>query len=133
MARRVTQDSEDKVADLTPMLDVVFIMLIFFIVTATFIKETGVEINRPDTETAEMKKTVSLLVGVGPDSNIWIDKKRVDVRNVRPIMEKLHAENPKGGLVIQADSTAKVEKVLAIMDAARAIGITQVAIASEEP
>ena len=60
MRRKITQDDE-KVADLTPMLDVVFIMLIFFIVTATFIKETGVEVNRPDTKTAEMKKTVSLL------------------------------------------------------------------------
>lgn len=123
---------EEKVADLTPMLDVVFIMLIFFIVTATFIKETGVEIDRPDTKTAEAKKRVSLLVGVGSDSVIWIDKKRVDVRNVRPMMERLHAENPKGGLVIQADSESKVEKVLAIMNAARKIGINQVAIASEE-
>ena len=104
-----------------------------FIVTATFIKETGVEVNRPDTQTAELKKTVSLLVGVGSDSGIWIDKKKVDVRNVRPLMERLHAENPKGGLVIQADSISKVEKVLAIMDSARQIGITQVAIASEEP
>ena len=123
---------EEKVADLTPMLDVVFIMLIFFIVTATFIKESGIEVNRPDTKTAEMKKTVSLLVAVGPDSSIWIDKKKVDIRSVRPIMERLHAENPKGGLVIQADSESKVEKVLAIMDSARAIGITQVAIASEK-
>ena len=130
--RRRTQESDEKVADLTPMLDVVFIMLIFFIVTATFIKETGVEINRPDTKTAEMKKTVSLLVGVGADSSSWIDKKKVDIRNVRPLMERLHAENPKGGLVIQADSESKVEKVLAIMEAARVIGISQVAIASED-
>ncbi|MEX0941726.1 MAG: biopolymer transporter ExbD [Pseudomonadales bacterium] len=133
MRRRLSQESDEKVADLTPMLDVVFIMLIFFIVTATFIKETGVEINRPDTETAELKKTVSLLVGIGADSSVWIDKKKVDIRNVKPLMERLHAENPKGGLVIQADSTSKVEKVLAVMEAARSIGITQVAIASEEP
>ena len=126
------QDQDGAEIDLTPMLDVVFIMLIFFIVTATFIKETGVEVNRPDTQTAELKKTVSLLVGVAPDSAIWIDKKKVDVRNVRPMMERLHAENPKGGLVIQADSESKVEKVLAIMDAARAIGINQVVIAGEE-
>ena len=133
MRRSRQAQAEEKVADLTPMLDVVFIMLIFFIVTATFIKETGVEVNRPDTQTAELKKTVSLLVGVGSDSGIWIDKKKVDVRNVRPLMDRLHAENPKGGLVIQADSISKVEKVLAIMDSARQIGITQVAIASEEP
>ncbi len=130
--RRQTQQEEEKVADLTPMLDVVFIMLIFFIVTATFIKETGVEINRPDTKTAELKKTVSLLVGVAPDNRIWIDKKAVDIRNVRPMMERLHAENPKGGLVIQADGESKTEKVLAIMEAARAIGINQVAIAGED-
>jgi biopolymer transport protein ExbD len=130
--RKPSQQEEEKVADLTPMLDVVFIMLIFFIVTATFIKESGIEVNRPDTKTAEMKKTVSLLVAVGPDSSIWIDKKKVDIRSVRPIMERLHAENPRGGLVIQADSESKVEKVLAIMDSARAIGITQVAIASEQ-
>ena len=132
MARRVSQDSEDKVADLTPMLDVVFIMLIFFIVTATFIKETGVEIDRPDTETAELKKKVSLLVGVAPYSQIWIDMKKVDIQNVRPMMERLHAENPLGGLVIKADSESKVEKVLAVMDAARNIGIVKVAIASED-
>ena len=125
------QKEEEGEVDLTPMLDVVFIMLIFFIVTATFIKETGIEINRPDAITATPKKTVSLLVGLG-DNQVWIDKKQVDVRNVRPRMERLHAENPKGGLVIMADSESKVEKVLAIMEAARAIGIGQVAIASEE-
>lgn len=129
--RRQVQE-EEEVINLTPMLDVVFIMLIFFIVTATFIKETGVEVNRPDTVTAEKKKFVSLLVAVTADSSVWIDKKKVDIRNVRPIMEQLHSENPKGGLVIQADSKSKTEKVLAIMEAARQIGIQQVAIASEE-
>ena len=126
------KQQEESAIDMTPMLDVVFIMLIFFIVTATFIKESGIEVNRPDTKTAQFKKTVSLLVAVSPDSAIWIDKKKVDVRNVRPLMERLHAENPKGGLVIQADMDSKVEKVLAIMDAARTIGISQVAIAGED-
>ena len=129
--RRVIAQTDEKVADLTPMLDVVFIMLIFFIVTATFIKESGTEVNRPDTLTAEPKKHVSLLVAVAADSSIWIDKKRVDIRAVRPLMEQLHSENPKGGLVIQADAKSKSEKVLAIMEAARQIGITQVAVASE--
>jgi biopolymer transport protein ExbD len=129
--RRRTNQEDEKVADLTPMLDVVFIMLIFFIVTATFIKEAGIQVNRPDTLTAEPKKFVSLLVAIGPDSSVWIDKKRVDVRTVRPIMEQLHSENPKGGLVIQADSKSKTEVVLQVMDAARQIGITQVAVASE--
>lgn len=130
--RKRTVETDEKVADLTPMLDVVFIMLIFFIVTATFIKETGIEVTRPDAQTAEMKKTVSLLVGVSSESQVWIDKKKVDIRNVRPIMEKLHAENPKGGLVIQADASSKVGKVLDVMEAARQIGIPQVAIASKK-
>ena len=130
--RNYETNQEEGEIDLTPMLDVVFIMLIFFIVTATFIKETGVEVNRPDTQTAEMKKYVSLLVAVAPDSSIWIDKKKVAVRNVRPIIEQLHAENPKGGLVIQADMKSKTEKVLEIMAAARQIGIKQVAIAGEQ-
>ena len=130
--RKKQEDGDDKVADLTPMLDVVFIMLIFFIVTATFIKQTGVQVNRPDTKTAEHKRAVSLLVGVSADSNIWIDKKRVDPRNLAPIMQKLHAENPKGGLVIQADKDSKVDKVLAVMQAARKIGINKVAIASRQ-
>ena len=71
------------------------------------------------------------MVAVAADSSIWIDKKKVDIRTVRPLMEQLHSENPKGGLVIQADSKSKTAKVLAIMDAARQIGITQVAVASE--
>lgn len=131
MARRLKPQEDEKVADLTPMLDVVFIMLIFFIVTASFIKESGVEVNRPDTMTAESKKFVSLLVAVTADNSIWIDKKKVDIRTVRPLMEQLHAENPKGGLVIQADAKSKTSKVLAIMEAARQIGITQVAIAGK--
>ena len=130
--RRRAKLADEKVADLTPMLDVVFIMLIFFIVTATFIKESGAEVNRPDTMTAESKKFVSLLVAVTPDNNVWIDKKRVDIRQVRPLMEQLHAENPKGGLVIQADAKSKTAKVLAIMEAARQIGISQVAIAGDD-
>ena len=75
MIRRRKRAPEDSTIDITPMLDIVFIMLIFFIVTTTFIKETGVEVNRPDTQTAQLKKTVSLLVGVAPDSAVWIDKK----------------------------------------------------------
>lgn len=131
MARRAAE-TDDKVADLTPMLDVVFIMLIFFIVTATFIKATGIQVDRPDTQTAERKEAVSLLVAVSADSKIWIAKKQVDIQNVAPMMQKLHAENPKGGLVIEADKDSQVDKVLAVMDAARRIGITKIAIASKQ-
>ena len=95
MARFSGREEKSEI-NLTPMLDVVFIMLIFFIVTATFIKEPGTDILRPEALTAEVKPTVSVLVGINVANEIWIDKKRVDVRSVRANLERLIAENPKG-------------------------------------
>lgn len=116
------QTSEDEGAiDLTPMLDVVFIMLIFFIVTATFIKESGVEINRPEASTADQKDNTTVLVAINADNSIWIDKRRVDVRSVRANIERLHAENPEGGVVIQADELASVKTFTGVLDAAREV------------
>ena len=126
---RVDDESD---LNLTPMLDVVFIMLIFFIVTATFIKQAGIDVFRPDALTYEQKPTVSVLVAISDAGEIWIDKKRVDITAVRAHIERLHAENPKGGLVIQADRNAKYEKLKAVLDAARAANLTEVAIATEQ-
>lgn len=112
---------EDNAVDLTPMLDVVFIMLIFFIVTATFIKETGVEINRPDANTADQKDNTTVLVAISADNSVWIDKRRVDIRSVRANIERLHAENPEGGVVIQADELASVKTFTEVLDAAREV------------
>jgi len=123
--------NEDSDINLTPMLDVVFIMLIFFIVTATFIKQPGTEVLRPEAETARQKPTVSVLVAINSAGEIWIDKKPVDVAAVGAMIERLHAENPKGGLVLQADRKAKYQKVKAVLDAARRVGLTEVAIATE--
>jgi biopolymer transport protein ExbD len=113
------------------MLDVVFIMLIFFIVTASFIKQAGIEVFRPVAETALQKPTVSVLVAIGANGEIWIDKKQVDQGSVRAHIERLHAENPKGGLVVQADKGAKYQKLAAVLNAARAAGLTEVAISTE--
>ena len=112
---------EEGAVDLTPMLDVVFIMLIFFIVTATFIKETGVEVSRPDASTAEQKDNATVLVAIGADNSVWIDKRRVDLRSVRANIERLHAENPEGGVVIQADELASVKTFTGVLDAAREV------------
>ena len=116
-----TTAGDESAVDLTPMLDVVFIMLIFFIVTATFIKEAGVEVNRPDANTAEQKENTSVLVAINADNSIWIDKRRVDIRSVRANIERLHAENPEGGLVIQADELASVKTFTEVLDAAREV------------
>jgi biopolymer transport protein ExbD len=127
---RAAAAEDEAQIDLTPMLDVVFIMLIFFIVTATFIKQTGIDVQRPDALTAQKKPTVSVLVAISEKGDIWIDKKRVDASAVRAEIERLHAENPKGGMVIQADRGAKYEKLKGVLDAARAAGLVEVAIST---
>ena len=126
------QAEEESEINITPMLDVVFIMLIFFIVTATFIKQTGIQVQRPDALTAEQKPTVAMLIAINPNGEIWIDKKRVDPAAVRAHIERLHSENPKGGLVIQADKQSTNEKLMAVLSAARAAGLTEVAISTEK-
>ncbi len=130
-ANRFSRSDEDSDINLTPMLDVVFIMLIFFIVTATFIKQAGIDVLRPEANTAEQKPTVSVLVAIGPNGDIWIDKKQVDATAVRAHIERIHAENPKGGLVIQSDREAKYGQLKAVLSAARAAGLTEVAISTE--
>ena len=130
-ANRFSRSDEDTNLNLTPMLDVVFIMLIFFIVTATFIKQAGIDVLRPEAQTGEQKPTVSVLVAISGNGDIWIDKKKVDVAAVRAHIERIHAENPKGGLVIQADRDAKSEKLMAVLNAARGAGLTEVAISTE--
>ena len=130
-SNRFSRTEEESDINLTPMLDVVFIMLIFFIVTATFIKQAGVDVLRPDAQTAEQKPTVSVLVAINGNGDIWIDKKKVDATTVRAHIERIHAENPKGGLVIQADRDAKSEKLMSVLNAARGAGLTEVAIATE--
>jgi len=132
--RRTNQATAEDEAqiDLTPMLDVVFIMLIFFIVTASFIKEAGVEVNRPEASTAEPKENVNILVAITATNEIWMDKRRIDVRAVRANIERLHAENPKGAVVIQADNLSNTETVAAVLDAAREAGVYDVSLATEE-
>ena len=124
-------EEEENEINLTPMLDVVFIMLIFFIVTATFIKEAGIQVERPDTTTAESQDDAAILIAISPTDEIWIDRKERDPRTVRSIIERLHAENPKGSIVIQADVGSTHETLVIVMEAAKAAGVTNVAIASD--
>ena len=111
MRQLLAQQIEDEESEIniTPMLDVVFIMLIFFIVTATFVKEAGIEVNRPDAATAVKAEKANILVAIGPNNDIWIDRRQVDIRSVRPNIERLHAENPQGSVVIQADKESKTD------------------------
>ena len=123
-------DNENEV-DLTPMLDVVFIMLIFFIVTASFVKEAGIEVNKPNAVTAERKEKGNILVAISAENQIWIDRRQVDPRALRANIERMHAENPNGAVVIQADVESKNGLLVLVMDAARQAGVKSVSIAAE--
>ncbi|MFT5923154.1 MAG: biopolymer transport protein ExbD [Paraglaciecola sp.] len=126
-------DEEEATIDMTPMLDVVFIMLIFFIVTASFVKEAGIDVNRPEAATAVKKDRANILVAISAKGDIWINKRKVDVRAVQANIERLYAENPQGTVVIQADRKSTTDVLIKVMDASRAAGIEDVSIAAQEP
>jgi biopolymer transport protein ExbD len=132
MRRRRTREQEESEIDITPMLDVVFIMLIFFIVTASFVKESGIDVNRPDASTAEVKERGNILIAITEANQVWIDRRQVDVRSVRANIERLRAENPEGSVVIQADKNSKNGLLVKVMDAARQAGAENVSLAATQ-
>ena len=125
-------DADESDIDITPMLDVVFIMLIFFIVTASFVKESGIEVNRPEASTAQAKPRASILVAINELGEIWINKRKVEEGQVRANIERLHAENPQGSVVVQADEEAKTRVLVAVMDAAREASVRDVSLATDK-
>ena len=127
--RRGGEEEENEI-NLTPMLDVVFIMLIFFIVTASFIKEAGIDVNRPDAATADSQDDAAILIAISANDEIWIDRRETDPNAVRGMIERLHAENPKGSVVIQADENSTNEMLVVVMEAAKQAGVSNVAIAA---
>ena len=131
--RRHGAPPEDTGIDLTPMLDVIFIMLIFFIVTTTFVRESGVKINRPAAKTAVKQDQANILVAITPEGEIWIDKQRVDVRSLRSMIQKLKAENPEAAVIIQADRDARAGLMVQAMDQARLAGVRDVSVAATQP
>jgi len=130
MRRRFISEEPDDDINMTPMLDIVFIMLIFFIVTASFVKESGIDVQRPSAVTTESKEQASIVVAINEVGEIWIDKRAVDVRSVRANIERLRAENPQGSVVIQADKNSTSGLLVQVMDAARQAGVENVSIAA---
>ena len=123
-------EEEENEINLTPMLDVVFIMLIFFIVTASFIKESGLDVNRPDAPVTETKpEDANILVAIDGNNDIWIDRRLIDPRAVRANIERLHAENPKGSVVIQPAKSSTNKMLVVVMDAARQAGVYNISLA----
>jgi len=124
------QEEEENEINLTPMLDVVFIMLIFFIVTASFVKESGLDVNRPDAPVTESKpEDANILVLITANDELWIDRRLIDPRAIRANIERLHAENPEGSVVIQANAKSTNKMLVTVMDSARQAGVYNISIA----
>lgn len=133
MARRHARNDEPEI-DITPMLDIVFIMLIFFIVTTSFIKETGVQVEKPVAETAENKPQGNILIAIRHNDEIWMNKREVEVREVRTGVENALAENPEGSVVIVADKGARTDMLVKVMDQVKlAGGNIPIAISAADP
>ncbi len=133
MRRRANRSSSEQNADIdmTPMLDIVFIMLIFFIVTTSFVKESGIDVNRPSAKTGVTKAQGNIIVGIKANGDVWIDKRLVDFRAVRANVSRLHMENPLGSVIIAADKDTKTQALVQVIDQIRLAGIMNPAIATE--
>lgn len=129
--RRARDNEDDGEISLTPMLDVVFILLIFFIVSTSFVKEPGLTPERPLAETAAAKARGNILVGVSATDAVWMHKRRVRLEDVRPLVEAAVAENPESSVVVVADRRASTGIVMDVMDRARAAGVANIAVSAE--
>ena len=116
--------------NMTPLIDMVFILLIFFAVNASFVKEAGVEIESPSARSAVTQEQANIMIAVTENGEVWIDRKRVDPRSVRGHVERLHAENPEGAVVILADDKSETGLVIEVLDQARLAGVENIAVAA---
>ena len=132
MKKRKRIEAEDDIdLNITPMLDIVFIILIFFVVATSFVKESGVDVSRPGAQSSERKERGNIMVAITADNTVWIDKREVDIRAVRANIERLHAENPEGAVVIQADENSLTGLLVQVIDQARLAGVSDVSIAAQ--
>ena len=128
--RHESDESEDTGIDLAPMLDFVMNLLIFFIITTSFVKEAGIVVNKQEALTAESKESGNILIAVRPNGDIWMDKRRVDIREVRPSIERLHVERPEDTVVIIADKESNMGTLTEVMDQVKLGGVSEVSIAT---
>ncbi|GAB6176864.1 biopolymer transporter ExbD [Desulfobaculum senezii] len=119
--------------NMTPLIDMVFILLIFFIVTTSFVKESGVDVERPVANTAQKKENVSVMVGVDATGVVWLDGRSIDIRSVRPWMEQFLAETPEGAVMVAADAHAESGILIQVLDACREAGVKNVSVAARRP
>ena len=126
----LTAPEEENEINLTPMLDVVFIMLIFFIVTASFVREAGLDVNRPDAPVTETQpEEQNILIAISANDEIFIDRRLIDPRAVQANITQLHSENPGGSVVIQPHPRSTNKMLTTVMDASRLAGVTSISLA----
>lgn len=128
--RHADEDTEETGIDLAPMLDFVMNLLIFFIITTSFVKEAGIIVNKQEALTAESKESGNILIAIRPNGDIWMDKRRVDIREVRPMIERLHVERPEDTVVIIADRESSTGMLTQVMDQVKLGGVSDVSIAT---
>jgi len=126
-ARRSHKTAE---INISPLIDLVFLLLIFFMVTTSFVKETGIDVQRPAASTAQLKEKGNILVGISKDGLIYLDRKQIDIRSVRAHIERCLAENPEGGIVVVADKTSRTGLTVQVMDQCRLAGAKNISIAT---
>ena len=131
-AKRHLPAQDDTELDMTPMLDIVFIMLIFFIVTTSFVKESGVSVSTPQASTASRQDNTNIFIAITAKGEVWIDRRPVDPRSVRAIVARLHADNPEGSVIIQSDEDASTRMLVEVMDQVRLAGVEGIAIAADK-
>ncbi len=132
-ARRHLPAEDETELDMTPLLDIVFIMLIFFIVTTSFVKESGVEVASPEAETAAEQPHSNIFIAITANGEVWLDRRPVDLRSVRAIVARLHADDPESAVIIQADAITPTHLLVEVMDQVRLAGVRGIAIAADTP
>ena len=131
--RDLFEENEESTIDMTPMLDIVFIMLIFFIVTTSFVKEAGIDINKPSASTAQKKdKNNNIIVAITGSEEIWVDKRQIDIRSLRANIQSLTTGNEESTVLIQADKTAQTGILVEVMDQIKMAGIQNISIAAKK-
>ena len=133
MSRRHAEESEETGIDLAPMLDFVLNLLIFFIITTSFVKESGIQVSRPQALTAEHKDSGNILIAIRPNGDIWMDKRRINVGEIRGAIERLHIERPDDTVVIIADKDSQTGVLTKVMDQVKLGGVGDVSIAAAPP
>ena len=130
-SRRVNRSTPG--LDIAPLIDMVFILLIFFLVNTSFVKETGIEVSRPTASTATMENKRSVLIAISPDNRVFMEQREIDLRAVRANVERALAENPEAAVIVVADKASSTGTAIQVMDGCRMAGAVNVSLAASLP